>query len=239
MATAVSGRAETRLDRYFFPGMALLMLATVLWGFARTYYLAANWLVHVHGAVFSCWILLLVTQTSLVAANRVDVHRKLGLLGFGLAPLMVVVGTLAATDQLRRRFGITGRLGMDPIVVPLTDMLVFGTLVFFAFRARFNPPAHKRLMLIATTALSVAAVIRWPIGFIRHSPIWVSELCTYGFLLLLLAYDLWSTGKVHRATIWASTLLIVVQRVRMPLGETGAWHAFATWAQNLPRAVHG
>ena len=92
MATAVLGRAETRLDRYFFPGMALLMLATVFWGFARTYYLAGvfraplpNWLVHVHGAVFSCWILLLVTQTSLVAANRVDVHRKLGLLGFGLA----------------------------------------------------------------------------------------------------------------------------------------------------------
>ena len=227
--------------------MALLMLATVFGGFARTYHLAGvfgaplpNWLIHVHGALFSCWILLLVTQTSLVAANRVDVHRKLGLVGFGLAPLMVIVGTLAATDQLRKRFGITGRLGMDPktfYVVPLTDKLVFGTLVFFAFRARFNPPAHKRLMLIATTALSVAAVIRWPIGFIRHSPIWVLELCTYGFLPLLLAYDLWSTGKVHRATIWASTFLIVVQRVRMPLGETGTWHAFATWAQNLARAV--
>ena len=26
---------------------------------------------------------------------------------------------------------------------------------------------------------------------------------TFIFLLLLIAYDLWSTGKVHRATAWA------------------------------------
>jgi hypothetical protein len=56
-------------------------------GFSRTYYLAGifkaplpNLLVHIHGAVFTTWILLLVTQTSLVAADRVDIHRRLGLL---------------------------------------------------------------------------------------------------------------------------------------------------------------
>jgi hypothetical protein len=31
------------------------------------------------------------------------------------------------------------------------------------------------------------------------------------FLVLLLAYDLWPTGKVHRVTLWASALLMVVQ----------------------------
>ena len=39
-----------------------------------------NLLVHIRGVVFSCWILLLIVQTSLVAAGRVDVHRLLGLL---------------------------------------------------------------------------------------------------------------------------------------------------------------
>src|SRR2546430_6276618 len=34
--------------------------------------------IHLHGAAFSCWILLLVTQTSLVSAGRVDIHRRLG-----------------------------------------------------------------------------------------------------------------------------------------------------------------
>src|SRR5690349_4025109 len=112
MATALSDPRESRLDRYFFPGLALLMLATVFLGFARSYFLAGvfkaplpNLLIHLHGAAFTSWILLLITQTSLVAANRVDVHLKLGLAGFGLACLMVVLGILASTDSLRRSFG--------------------------------------------------------------------------------------------------------------------------------------
>lgn len=250
MATAVFEPQESRLDKYFFPGMALLMLATVFFGFARSYFLAGvfaaplpNWLIHLHGAAFSSWILLLITQTSLVAANRVDMHRKLGLFGFSLAFVMVILGLLASTDSLRRASSGKGpAAGLDPLtlyVIPITDMVIFATLVFFAFRARSNPPAHKRLILVATTGLTIAAVARWPVGFIRHNPIWVAELCTYGFLLLLLAYDLWSTGKVHRATVWASAFLIFVQRIRVPLGETAAWHAFATWALNLARTIHG
>jgi hypothetical protein len=54
-------------------------------------------IIHVHGALFSCWILLLVKQTSLVSARRVDVHRRVGIAGFILACVMVV-GVLAATD---------------------------------------------------------------------------------------------------------------------------------------------
>src|SRR6266481_4031371 len=246
MATAVFEPRESRLDRYFFPGLALLMLATVFLGFARSYFLAGvftarlpNWLIHLHGAAFTSWILLLITQTSLVAANRVDVHRKLGLAGFGLACLMVVLGISASTDSLRRSFGagVTAAGAMDPrtfYIIPLTDMLIFGTLVFLAFRARSNPPAHKRLILVATTALLIAAVARWPIDFVyRNAP--VAAVLTYAFLLVLAAYDYWSTRKIHRATLWASAFLIFVQQVRLPIGKTTAWHAFAAWVQTHGR----
>jgi hypothetical protein len=250
MATAVYEPRESRLEKYFFPGMALLMLATVFLGFARSYFLAGvfkaplpNWLIHLHGAAFSSWILLLIAQTSLVAANRVDIHRKLGLVGFGLACLMVILGVLASTDSLRRALSGKGPAAdLDPktfYIIPITDMVIFATLIFFAFRARSNPPAHKRLILVATTALTIAAVARWPVGFIQHNPIWVAVLCTYGFLLLLVVYDLWVMRKVHSATIWASAFLIVVQQVRVPLGQTAAWHALATWAGDLAKAIHG
>jgi len=72
------------------------VLATVFVGFARTYYLAGmvhatlpSAIIHFHGAAFSCWILVLVAQTSLVAAGRVDIHRRLGVFGFLLACSMV------------------------------------------------------------------------------------------------------------------------------------------------------
>lgn len=109
VATGLPGR---RFDHFFFSGMALLMLVTVFVGFAPSYYLAGllraplpSPIIHVHGALFSCWILLLVTQTSLVSAGRVDVHRRLGIAGFMLDCVRVVVGVLAATDGRVRQAG--------------------------------------------------------------------------------------------------------------------------------------
>src|SRR3954466_8267732 len=86
-------------EHFFFGGMSVLIALIVFIGFARTYYLAGIFeakrsfapLVHVHGAVFTCWIALLVVQTFLVGTGHTRAHRRLGLLGLGLAPLVVVL----------------------------------------------------------------------------------------------------------------------------------------------------
>src|SRR5258708_33473316 len=172
MATGVIRQSKCCFENFFFSGMAVLILATVFVGFARSYYLAGVFkaplpsvVIHIHAAAFSSWILLLLAQTSLVAAVRVDLPRRLGLLGFGLACLLVIVGLLAATDSLARHFAAGGSgLGARAFyAIPITDMLIFSTLIYFAFRQRFNPAAHKRLMLIATITPLDAAFGRWPI----------------------------------------------------------------------------
>ncbi|HTQ60099.1 MAG TPA: hypothetical protein VMI32_07750 [Candidatus Solibacter sp.] len=78
----------------------------------------------------------------------------------------------------------------------------------------------------------IAAISRWPFAVVHRKPL-VAALLSYAFLLLLVTYDLWSTHKIHRATIWASAFLIFVQQIRFPIGQTAAWHSFATWAQHL------
>jgi hypothetical protein len=245
VATAVIRQSKLRFENLFFSGMAVVILASVFVGFARTYYLAGvfkaplpNLLIHIHGAVFSSWILLLIAQTSLVAAGRVDLHRRLGLLGFGLACLMVVLGLLAATDELVRHFapGAPGIKALAFYVVPLSDIVVFSTLIFFAFRNRFHPAAHKRLILIATIVILDAAFVRWPIS----APWWnlrAAVLCCYALLLAGICYDLWSTGKVQRATLWASVFLIATKEVRMPIGRTALWQSFATWVYMHARSL--
>ena len=236
--SAVPGR---RFDHLFFGTTAWMMLATVFVGFAPTYYFAGvfraplpSTIIHIHGAVFSCWILLLVTQTSLVSAQRVDIHRKLGLAGFGLACLMPVLGWWAATDRLAHGV-IAGRLDAYSFyIVPMTDMVIFAILITLAYRSRRDSAAHKRYIYVATVGLLIAAIARWPWSFVhRNAP--KAALVSYAFLVLLLAYDLWSTRKVHRATIWASGILIFVQTVRLPIGKTAAWHAFAAWVQAIVR----
>ena len=67
--------ARARRARLFYPGLALAMLAVVFVGFAPSYYLKGAigsrplpLLFHVHGAAFTAWMLLLVTQAALVAS---------------------------------------------------------------------------------------------------------------------------------------------------------------------------
>ena len=214
------------------------MLVSVFIGFARSYFLAGvlraplpNLLIHIHGAAFTAWILLLVTQTSLVAAGRTDIHRRLGIAGFLLGCLMVLLGVMASTDSLLRHAGQLDPFGRDPkafYLVPMSEMVIFATLLYFAFRNRKDSPAHNRYIYIATTTLMVAAIARWPMAFSSRN-ILVASLLSDIFLLLLIAYDLWSTHKIHRATLWSGGFLIFVQQIRLPLGKTALWHSFADW----------
>ncbi len=173
-----------------------MIRVSVFVGFARTYFLAGvfnaplpNRLIHVHGAVFTLWIVMLIVQTSLVTAGRVDLHRRFGLIGFGLALLMVVLGLWAATDGLHRGNGFLGSNPTTFYVVPVTDILLFTVFVFAAFLERFQPAAHKRLIIIATIALLDAAVARWPVALFERRPVMISVfLCL--LLLPLVAYDL-------------------------------------------------
>ncbi|HST11426.1 MAG TPA: hypothetical protein VLL05_13700 [Terriglobales bacterium] len=230
-----------RYDHYFFTGMAILMAATVFAGFAPSYYMAGMFhaplpslTIHLHGAIFTGWVLLFIAQTSLVSAGRVDIHRKLGVGGFFYACLMVVIGVLAATDSLVRQAGPPGRDPKFFYIIPLSDMLIFATLIYFGFRARRDSPAHKRIMLVATIDLLIAAIARLPLAFVHRNAAHAG-MVSYMFLLLLVAYDLWSTRTVHRATLWAGALMVFIYQIRIPLGKTAAWHAFATWVQSIAR----
>ena len=219
--------------------MAVVSLVVIFAGFARTYYLAGifraplpNLLVHIHGAVFSLWILLFITQISLITVHRVDLHRRLGMFTFGLACLMVPLGVLVATDQLVRHAGNPGTETVEEVrafyAIPLTDMLMFSTFLFLGFCRRPHPAVHKRLMLFATFALLDAGFDRWSIFDPYGLPV-VHAVCFFPLLVFLMAYDWSSTGKVQRVTLASSGYLVAVQQLRYPLSHTAAWQAFATW----------
>ena len=240
MATATARpRLHPWSDDLFFSGMAGVALIAVLVGFARTYFLAGlfraplpNLLVHIHGAVFTLWIILFITQISLVTAGHVSVHRRVGLLGFVLAIVMIVLGTVTASDSLARHMVQPGRDTVEEVrafyAVPLGAMLMFSTFVYFGYRNRFQPTVHKRLMWFATMSLLDAGFDRWPVFDPYSLPV-VNLICFTPLLLLLVGYDWWSTGKAQRVTIWSTIFLIFMQQIRHPLGHTGAWQSFAAW----------
>src|SRR4029077_5650741 len=102
---SVRGPVNSRYERVFFAGMALVILALVVVGFWPTYYGAGvvqaplpSTMIHVHAVVFSLWIVMFLVQVGLVSARKVKWHMTLGLVGMGLAALVVVVAFLASSD---------------------------------------------------------------------------------------------------------------------------------------------
>jgi hypothetical protein len=220
----------------FFSAMAILLAATVLAGFSRTYYFneavatpfPLSPLLHWHGAVYSTWLVLLVTQTTLIARGQVSWHRRIGFFGCAVAAAMIVLGIAVAVT--RTASGVTLDRGVPPLVflaVPLLGMPLFAILFGAAVLLRRRVAVHKRLMLLATLEIVTAAVARlpfvenWgPIGFFG-----VIDL----FVLAMLAYDLIALKRVHPATVWGGLFFVLSQPLRLLVGSSAAWLSFASW----------
>lgn len=220
-------------DRQFYTGMALAAAVVVFVGFAPTFYLRANdqstslpTYLQVHGVLFTTWIALFIAQTSLVAARRTDVHRKLGWATAALAAVMVIVGTTAGIVSMQGHFPDQGDAALSFLTTPLFSMVAFATLVGAAIRFRRDPQMHKRLMILATISILDAAVARLPFAFLRSSS-WNYLPTTDLFLVAVILYDVVSRRSVHRAYVWGGLLLVVEQALRIPVGETEAWKTIA------------
>lgn len=226
-----------RRERMFYTGMSIAFLITVVAGFSRTYFLRPYFntqplipLLHLHGIIFSAWLLLLLTQTTLVAANRTRVHRKLGIAGAVLATVMILVGSVTAVIRAK---SIEVPPGAPPplvfLTIPLGDMLVFAILIAAAFYFRRKTDAHKRLMLLSTIAILPAAVARLPFDFILSGGPLVFFGLTDLFIVPMVVYDCVTRGRPHRATVLGGALLIISHPLRLVIGNTAAWLAFANW----------
>jgi hypothetical protein len=234
-AVARLRHSHPRAERWFFSGMALLFLVVTFAGFSRTYYLKGLFgtpplspLLHVHGIVFSLWLILLVVQTGLVATNRRNLHRRLGLAGLGLAIAMVLLGTTTAIVRAKIGAAPVGPLSpLSFLIIPLGDMLAFGALCGAAFWFRRQVAAHKRLMLLATIAILPAAVARLPFDFIASS----GPLAFFGIpdllVLVCVLFDFSQLRRIHPATLWGGLFLIASHPLRMLIAPTPAWLSFA------------
>ena len=227
-------------ERWFYIGMSVALVITVFAGFAPTYYLRPYFtsaplmpLLHLHGLVFSSWLVLFVIQTTLVAAHRTDIHRRLGITGGVIAVFMILIGV--STAVIRAKQGATPVPDVSPLsflVIPLGDMTVFAILIGAGFYYRRRPDVHKRLMLLATISILAAAIARLPFAIMKAGPATFFGF-TDVFVLACVAYDLITLRRVHRATALAGLLIIASQPLRLMLGGTHAWLSFAGWLTHL------
>jgi hypothetical protein len=222
------------VERVFYSGMAVLLCVCVFIGFSPTYFQAGmmraplpSTILHVHGAVFTLWMLLFVVQAGLISARRVRWHRSLGTVAFCLPPIMIVLGVMAAIDALHRGVHFGSLDSAVSAAIPLIGIAGFAIVIYFSWRARRRPDAHKRLILIATMALVGAAFGRFPWARVGLPPADGPVNGVGIVLLILVIYELISIRRIHRSTMWAAPLVFASVALAVPIGMTPAWHAFA------------
>jgi hypothetical protein len=225
-----------RRSRYF-QGMSILLLLIVLTGFSRTFFLRAFFQVppiaphiYAHALVMTAWFTLLVVQTSLVAAHRTDLHRRLGILG---AVLAVAVAGLSLVTAL----GLPAHFKADPVPngIPMSpegmiqiawgnfaSVALFCVFVSAAIGMRRRPEAHKRLLLLASIAFVGPAIGRYVAdldiwGTSSSVPVVVQVLrilvaaLVIALPLTLVVHDLRTRRRLHPATAWGVLGLFLVQ----------------------------
>lgn len=230
---------RARWDRDFFLLMVGLIWLGILMGFVpeivahvRAHKPAFPLIVHIHGAVFVSWLCLLTTQVLLIRGGRTDIHRRLGLAGAVLAPIMIVVGLTTAVVMDRLHFHAADS-DNDPsfLAIQLADILSFGVLATAALLWRKSASAHKRLILLATIFIADAGFARWwgdsLVKLVGQHGFWPNWVVLYVSDLLLVAliggYDLMTRRRLLPAFIAGSAFGLAVQFVAVWLYVSPWW----------------
>ncbi len=228
--------AVTRfLARYFYLSMTLLIAVIAAYGFSNT--IQENLFhpsfprpasLYVHAALFGAWVVLLITQSALVATRQVRIHKWLGWFGVALGAAMPVVGLTAALQMTRLRAAFGDLDDVAFLIVAFYDMAAFAVLFILAVLWRGSPETHRRLMLIATLGLTVAALTRFPPEIVPPN---FAYIYVDGLILLGPLRDFLVSRRVHPVYRWTLPALIAGQIVAnlIYMNRPHAWMATALW----------
>ncbi len=206
-------------EHRYFSVVAVAVTVTVLAGFIPLYTLRLlrhdpnlTLLVHTHGFVMTAWIALFLTQTLLIARHRVDLHRRLGMYGVGLATLVILVGMPTLVNAAARKsHDIHSSLFLWMLAAfDGIALVVFAGLVGAAILLRRRGDYHKRLMLLATLSLLGPAFGRltsYAKGLQGDSDIGVLLLCA-GAVVVCALVDAVRSHRLHPAFVWGGVSVI-------------------------------
>jgi hypothetical protein len=216
--------------------MALALAGLVIWGFSRT--VDTNlfhaspprpFLLWMHAAAFSTWIVFFIVQCSLVRTRKVSWHRTVGWFGVGLAMVMVALGFTISVVMARFDTYVLRQKGADAFLsIPFFDMIAFGACVGLAVYWRKKPDYHRRLLFIATCGLMDAAIGRF--DFIFNNNLFFPALDL--LIVLGMVRDWWVDGRVHKIYFYVLPPLMVGQALAVYL-----WRINPGWWQGITHAI--
>lgn len=186
-------------------------------------------IVHVHALVFVSWLGFLIRQVWLVRQGRPAAHRRAGLIGLGLAGVMLPLGLITALVVQKQH---AADRDADPafLATNLVDVGGFVVLTMAGFLWRRDPAAHRRLMILATTAMADPGYSRLYSAFFPSpaSPAFWGLSVFYGNFIVIGGMAIWDLARhrrLHPALIIGGGGLSAALATATALEFAPAWKA--------------
>ena len=182
---------------------------------------------HVHGITATGWMLMLIAQTWLASRRNFAMHRKLGKVVYGLAPLFVVGGFAVVYTMVANEESVFYETwGRRLAFFDSASTLFFVIAVTWAIRNKKNTPVHARWMLATVFPLIMPVVTRldflfqpWSADFGTRLNV---SLVATELLLIWLIYKDWKKGINYSPFAWVLALT-AVQHFMVFNAETLDW----------------
>jgi hypothetical protein len=247
------------IDRWIFVFMAAWFIGIVLAGFIPDSLMKVEMVrtgerppfpivLHMHAVVMGAFLLLLLTQTWLMATGRKALHMQLGVAGMVLAAAVVVVGFVlvptmyhqlwyaaqaAVTPEAQAKTQEGLRIWDNITLLQIRIGILFPLFIAIGLKARGREAGlHKRMMILATAIPLPAGIDRIP--WLPHTmpgnPLSV-DLYTLLAISPMFVWDVVRNGRVHRAYwIWIAVY------VPCAIAVHALWNT-AWWREIVPQLM--
>ncbi len=229
--------SRKRAERRFYSGYMIAIALFVFTAFAPSFYLrgiapafgAERELrpdMIVHAIVATAFVLCLPLQAGLIAGGRVQLHAKVGRIAVWIGAALVPLSYVASAITYRN-------FPTDAPVRPATISAFalfaaasFGLLLWWAWRRRADPQAHKRLIVTASLLLLGPAFSRFDIFPLPPLGLILGELTMLAMFAPLWVWDLVTRGRPHWATVAGTGVFLAQAIIRLSVMMTDPWAAF-------------
>jgi hypothetical protein len=226
----------------FYISFGLIGLAVIALGFGVTYVapmvrgtFSAPWFVHLHGASALGWVLLLISQATLVRRRATTLHTRLGQAALPLALSIWATGIATAVWAAQRDLPTSGTAATSSLAGTVSGLTLFLLLVAAAMLMRRRADWHKRLAMLATIQLL------WPAFFrLRHllpgvpdPDIWFALVLAYSPILVAALRDHRRYGRVHPVWLYVAPALVLEQSLESVYFDQGYLRRFGEWVYVL------
>ncbi len=208
MATAAPPQGRPVEGTRVFTFLMFVMAGVIIAGFSLNLAMGRSSFAlplafHVHGLIFMGWLALALAQVVTIASGNIALHRQLGRIAWVWIPAMIAAGAMIILVSVRGSGGPFFFAQNEFLISNMAGLLVFGVLALWALRVRRHQGWHRRLMLVAMSALTgpgLGRLLPMPLLIPYAWPIAVSASFIFGVIAIIA--DWRAHGRVHPAYWW-------------------------------------